>query len=76
MRAALTILAIWAAGLGAAAQFGKMSVAFPALELVYGDHRGIGIGLMVSVVGLVGLVLGTTAGLLVARVGPRRRAGI
>lgn len=72
MRAALTILAIWAAGLGAAAQFGKMSVAFPALELVYGDHRGIGIGLMVSVVGLVGLVLGTTAGLLVARVGPRR----
>jgi MFS transporter, DHA1 family, inner membrane transport protein len=72
VRTVLTIVAIWAAGLGAAAQFGKMSVAFPALESAYADHRGIGIGLMVSVVGMVGLVFGTTAGLLVARVGARR----
>lgn len=72
MRAAVTILAIWAAGLGAAAQFGKMSVAYPALEAVYSRQAGIGIGLMLSIVGTVGLVFGTTAGLLVARIGPRR----
>ena len=72
MRAALTIFAIWAAGLGAAAQFGKMSVAYPALEAVYVRHAGIGIGLMLSIVGTVGLVFGTTAGLMVARIGPRR----
>ena len=80
MRAALTIFAIWAAGLGAAAQFGKMSVAYPALEFVYSGKSAAGypaqsavaIGLILSVVGLVGLLFGTTAGLLVARIGPKR----
>ena len=80
MRAALTIFAIWAAGLGAAAQFGKMSVAYPALEFVYSGksvagyaaQSAVAIGLILSVVGLVGLIFGTTAGLLVARIGPRR----
>lgn len=72
MRAAVTIFAIWAAGLGAAAQFGKMSVAYPALEAVYAGQAGIGIGVMLSIVGTVGLVFGTTAGLWVARVGARR----
>lgn len=72
MRAALTILAIWAAGLGAAAQFGKISVAYPALELLYARQAGIGIGVMVSIVGTVGLIFGTTAGLLVARIGAKR----
>lgn len=80
MRAALTIFAIWAAGLGAAAQFGKMSVAYPALEFVYSGKSAAGyaaqsavaIGLILSVVGMVGLVFGTTAGLFVARIGPRR----
>jgi MFS transporter, DHA1 family, inner membrane transport protein len=72
MRAALTIFVIWAAGLGAAAQFGKISVAYPALETVYSAQAGIGIGLMVSIVGTVGLIFGTTAGLLVARIGPKR----
>lgn len=72
MRAVLTIFAIWAAGLGAAAQFGKISVAYPALEAVYAAQAGIGIGLMVSIVGTVGLIFGTTAGLLVARIGPRK----
>jgi predicted MFS family arabinose efflux permease len=72
MRSVLTILAIWCAGLGAAAQFGKMSVAFPALEGIYQDYGSVGAGLMVSIVGIVGLIFGTTAGLLVARVGARR----
>ena len=80
MRTVLTIFAIWAAGLGAAAQFGKMSVAYPALEFVYSGKSAAGypaqsavaIGLILSVVGLVGLVFGTTAGLLVARIGEKR----
>ena len=80
MRKVLTILAIWAAGLGAAAQFGKMSVAYPALEFVYSGKSAAGypaqsavaIGLILSVVGLVGLIFGTTAGLLVARIGAKR----
>lgn len=42
MRAGLTILALWAAGLGAAAQFGKMSVAYPALEFVYSGQSAQG----------------------------------
>ena len=80
MRKGLTIFAIWAAGLGAAGQFGKMSVAYPALEFVYSGHSADGypaqsavaIGLILSVVGMVGLVFGTTAGLIVARIGARR----
>lgn len=72
MRAALTVLAIWAAGLGAAAQFGKISVLYEVLGAAYPGHDRVGIALMVSVVGLVGLVFGTTAGILVTRIGPRR----
>lgn len=72
MRAVLTVLALWAAGLGAAAQFGKISVLYQVLQSTYAAHAGVGIGLMVSIVGIVGLIFGTTAGLLVARIGPRR----
>lgn len=72
MRNLLTIVAVWAAGLGAAAQFGKISVAFADLGAAYAGQSGVMIGLMVSVVGLVGLIFGTTAGLIVARVGARR----
>jgi len=72
MRAVLTVLALWAAGLGAAAQFGKISVLYQSLGVEYPSHAGFGIGVMVSIVGIVGLIFGTTAGLLVARIGPRR----
>lgn len=72
MRASLIVLAVWAAGLGAAGQFGKMSVLFAALEADHPGASAVALGLLVSVVGLVGLVFGTTAGLLVARIGPRR----
>ncbi len=72
MRAVLTVLALWAAGLGAAAQFGKISVLYQTLQSTYAAHAGVGIGLMVSIVGIVGLIFGTTAGLLVAKIGPRR----
>ena len=72
MRNVLTALAIWAAGLGAAAQFGKMSVIYAQLGDIYPDHPGVGIGVMVSIIGIIGLVFGTTAGMLVVRIGPRR----
>ncbi len=72
MRAVLTVLALWCAGLGAAAQFGKISFAFDLFAARFPGHGPVGIGLLVSVVGIVGLVFGTTAGLLVARIGPRR----
>lgn len=63
------VLVIWLAGLCAAAQFGKIAVLYDDLGLLY---PGSGIGLMVSVVGLVGLVFGATAGLFVERLGYRR----
>lgn len=66
------VVVLWGAGLGAAAQFGKMSVLYDVLTAEYAAHSGVGIGLMVSIVGIVGLIFGTTAGLLVARIGPRR----
>ena len=72
MRAALTIVAIWLTGLGAAAQFGKISVLYDSLGAAYAAQAGFGIGVMVSIVGIVGLIFGTSAGLLVARIGPRR----
>lgn len=69
---AILVLALWGAGLGAAAQFGKISVIYDLLGGVYAGAGGAAIGLMVSVVGLVGLVFGTTAGLLVQGLGYRR----
>lgn len=66
---AFLILAIWAAGLGAAAQFGKISILYDDLVAIYGGSGRV--ALMVSVVGMVGLIFGTTAGILVQRLGLR-----
>lgn len=68
----ILVLLLWCAGLGAAAQFGKISVLYEDLRAIYGGSGEVALGLVVSVVGMVGLVFGTTAGLLVARIGPRR----
>ena len=72
MRAAFTILALWLTGLGAAAQFGKISVLYEQLGAIYPAHAGVGIGIILSVVGIVGLIFGATAGVAIARMGPRR----
>lgn len=72
MRVLITVLALWCAGLGAAAQFGKVSFALEFFATRYPLAGPVALGLIVSVVGMVGLVFGTTAGLLVARIGPRR----
>ncbi len=57
------VLSIWFAGLGAAAQFGKVAVLYPSLAEHYSADTAI--AFMVSLVGAAGLVFGTTAGLLV-----------
>ena len=73
MRTVLIVLVLWAAGLGAAAQFGKISVIYDLLGDRYAGAGGAArIGLLVSVVGSVGLIFGTTAGILVSRIGPKR----
>ncbi|MCY6380707.1 MFS transporter [Hoeflea prorocentri] len=65
------VLLLWAAGLGAAAQFAKVSVIFPDLRELYPD-AGTEIGFLVSVISFMGIIFGTSAGMIVARVGFRR----
>jgi DHA1 family inner membrane transport protein len=68
----LTIFLLWGSGLGAAAQFGKIAILFDHIATHYPDASKVQLGLVVSIVGFVGLVLGTTAGLFVQRLGYRR----
>ncbi len=65
------VLLLWVAGLGAAAQFAKFSVIFPGLGELY-PQAGTSLGFLVSIISLIGIVLGTTAGMFVARIGFRR----
>lgn len=60
------VFAVWAAGLGAAAQFAKVSVVFPQIAAIY-PEAGRAIGFLLSLVGFVGIVLGVLAGLLVSQ---------
>lgn len=62
---------LWLAGLGAAAQYGKISVVFDRLPEIYPDTGAV-LGFAVSLVGALGIILGVVAGVLVARVGYRR----
>lgn len=65
------VLTLWGAGLGAAAQYGKFSAIFDQLPEVY-PEAGAALGLIVSVVGLLGIFFGIAAGLMVARIRYRR----
>jgi DHA1 family inner membrane transport protein len=56
------VILLLGCGPGAAAQFGKISVLFEDLRAIYGGQGAAALGLIVSVVGMVGLVFGTTAG--------------
>lgn len=67
----LLILTLWGAGLGAAGQYGKISVIFDQLAGVYPD-AGNALGFLVSLVGLIGIIFGVVAGLVVARIRYRR----
>jgi len=65
------ILVIWAAGLGAAAQYGKISVVFDRMAELY-PQAGSSIAFTVSMVGLLGILFGVVAGMFVAAFGYRR----
>jgi len=65
------VLALWAAGLGAAAQFAKIVVIFPELQAHYGE-TGAASGYLVSLISFVGMVLGLVAGVIAMQIGLRR----
>lgn len=66
-------LAIWFAGLGAAGQFARFGVVFDMASARFaGEASPAALGLIVSGVGLAGLLFGSTAGLLIARFGARK----
>ncbi|KIC22613.1 MFS transporter [Leisingera sp. ANG-Vp] len=67
----LLILAVWAAGLGAAAQYGKVSVVFDQLGALY-PEAGAALSLSVSMTGVLGILLGAVTGLFVSSFGYRR----
>ena len=71
MKPTWIVLAIWLAGLGAAGQYAKVSVVFDQLSDIY-PEAGVGLGLMVSLVGFLGILFGVVAGLVVAELRPRR----
>ncbi|AKH99736.1 arabinose efflux permease family protein [Hoeflea sp. IMCC20628] len=65
------VLALWAAGLGAAAQFAKIVIIFPELQAFYGQTGAIS-GYLVSLISVVGMLLGLVAGIIGIQVGIRR----
>jgi len=65
------VIAIWAAGLGVAAQYGKISIIFDRMVELY-PAAGGALSFTVSLVGIVGIVFGLVAGLFVSSIGFRR----
>jgi AAHS family 3-hydroxyphenylpropionic acid transporter len=62
---------LWLSGVAAGLQFAKASVAFDALATHYGASPTLA-GWLLSTVGVVGVIFGASAGLVVERVGFRR----
>ncbi|MFG5381729.1 MFS transporter [Yoonia sp. R2-816] len=67
----LLILLLWFAGLGAAAQFAKIAVPFGLFRQAYPD-LGTELGWLLSLVSLVGAILGIVTGSVVGRFGAKR----
>lgn len=65
------VFLLWGAGLGTAAQYGKIAVLFDRLPQIY-PQAGAALGWAVSLVGLVGIIFGVVAGLVVAHIRYRR----
>ena len=65
------IIAIWIAGLGVAAQYGKISIIFDRMGELYPD-AGAALSFTISLVGLLGILLGLVAGMFVSAFGYRR----
>lgn len=59
------------AGLGAAAQFGKVAISLDSFRAVYPVGE-VGLGFLISCVGAVGLTLGVVGGIVITQVGIRR----
>jgi MFS family permease len=70
-RSILLILLLWLAGLGAALQFAKIAVPFDTFRALY-PNAGGGIGWMLSIISVIGIFLGMTAGLLAGHFGYQR----
>ncbi|MGB1012011.1 MAG: MFS transporter [Thiolinea sp.] len=68
--APIIIFVLWLAGLCAAAQFAKIGHILPELQLLYPD-AGSALGFLLSLISLVGALLGLVAGILVGQIGPR-----
>jgi len=65
------VLVLWFAGIAAAMQFAKFSVAFDSLRDLY-NVIPFWIGLALSVVGFVGLVFGVTISIYVSKIGQKK----
>jgi DHA1 family inner membrane transport protein len=65
------VLALWAAGLGAAAQFAKIVIIFPELQAHYGETGPVS-GYLVSLISVMGMLLGLIAGVIAIQIGVRR----
>ena len=65
------IVLVYLGGLLAAAQFGKVSLLLPAYAEAFGRDLA-GVAVLVSLVGVMGLLLGAMAGGIVAALGPGR----
>lgn len=70
-RAMGLVVLIWLAGLGSAAQYGKVSIGFDLVALRYPEAGNL-LGFALSLIGFVGIALGVIAGILGARIGMRR----
>lgn len=66
-----SILLLWGIGLAAAMQFAKFSISLPNLVEHYSVKESVA-ALMLSSVGIMGIILGAAAGAVVGTVGTRR----
>lgn len=71
LRVVGAIFLLWFAGLGAAAQFAKIAVPFADIQAKYPD-AGSELGWLLSLVSLIGALLGVVAGSAVANFGAKR----
>lgn len=71
LRAIVTVLLLWLAGLCAAMQYAKIGVPFTQFEAMY-PAAGARIGWLLSLVSLIGAIFGMTAGIAVTGFGLRR----
>lgn len=65
------VFTLWGCGIAAAMQLAKIAVAFDDLRTFY-DVSAASMGWILSAVGMVGLMLGVTMGLIAPRVGYKR----